>query len=173
MKKTLKRRDIVSLFNALTEMGQPGNSYKKMFSYAVARNLGRLNSVYDAIKTSSAPEEAFTQGRAKLLRQHAVVDDAGVPLEIPGMPGRVQVRDMEAFNAAVEQLREETGQDKKDQEIDELLEGTEEVDVYMVDFDYVPEPINPALFVAIEPMVREPVEDSEPEPAEISAPSVN
>ena len=168
MKKELKRRDIVSLFNALTEMGQPGNSYKKMFSYAVARNLGRLNSVHDAIAKSSAPEEAFVKGRSELLRQHAVVDDAGVPLEIPGMPGRVQVRDMEAFNTAVEQLRKDTGQDKKDQEIDELLEGTEEVDVYMVDFDHVPEPINPALFVAIEPMVREPVEDEESKPADAS-----
>jgi len=168
VKKELKRRDIVSLFNALTEMGQPGNSYKKMFSYAVARNLGRLNSVHDAIAKSSAPEEAFVKGRSELLRQHAVVDDAGVPLEIPGMPGRVQVRDMEAFNTAVEQLRKDTGQDKKDQEIDELLEGTEEVDVYMVDFDHVPEPINPALFVAIEPMVREPVEDEESKPADAS-----
>ena len=173
MKKELKRRDIVSMFNALTEMGQPGNSYKKMFSYAVARNLGRLNSVYEAITKASAPEEDFRQGRAQLLREHAVTDDAGNPLEVAGMPGRIQVRDMEAFNAAVDQLRKDTGQDKKDEEIDALLDSTEEIDVYMVDFDHVPEPINPALFVAIDPMVREPVEDAESEPAETSAQSVN
>ena len=169
MKKNLKRRDIVSLFNALKEMGQRGNSYKKMFSYAVARNLGRLNAVNEAIATQSQPEEEFTKGRAELLREHARMDDDGNPLEVPGMPGRVQVRDMQAFNAAVEELRNKTGQDKKDEEIEELLEGEEQIDVYMVDFEYVPEPINPALFAAIEPMVREPVEDRGENP---KAPSV-
>jgi hypothetical protein len=64
------------------------------------------------------------------------------------------VPDMAAFDRQLEELKKEVGQDKREEEIEKLLDMKEELDVYMVTFATLPEKMRPDILEAILPMVE-------------------
>lgn len=164
MNVTLKKRAIQSFWNGLQGLSQ-GEHHRRL-AYAIGRNMQRLRPIIEALQEATKPLETFEKGRVALAKVHALKDDKGNPIELPGGQG-VRIQNLSSFTEALNKLSEETGQDKRDAEVNELLESEETIDVYMVDFDLVPEKIRGDLFEAIMPMIREPQEEEPcvPEPA--------
>jgi hypothetical protein len=156
---SLKKREIQAFWNGLQSMSQ-GEQHRR-FAYGVARNIAKLRSVIETLVEATKPIEEYDERRIALAREMARKDEKGEPIQLPGNQGIV-ISDPALFNEKIKVLKEETGQDKRDKEVEELMESTEEIDVYMVDFDLIPEKIRSDLLEAIMPMIREP-QDNVPE----------
>ena len=157
MQKTMKKKDIRDFYGGLNAISNQGEQHRR-FAYAIARNLAKTRGIMVALEEATKPVDGFDEKRIELAKEMSQKDDNGNPVELPGGLG-LRIADMAAFNRKLEALREETGQKKKDEEIKELYEEEEEVDIYMVDYDLLPEKINPGVLSLLMPMVREPSDD--------------
>jgi len=154
----IKKKEIQSFWRGLNAVSQ--GEHHRMFAYAVGRNLQKLRPIVRLLEDETRPLEEFEKKSLELARAMAKKDESGEPVQLPGNIG-LAIADPPAFNAAIKNLRESTGQDKRDEEIKELLESEEEVDIYQIDFDKVPETMKGAVLEALMPMIREPKDTEE------------
>jgi hypothetical protein len=153
VKVTLKKKDVLGFWNGLQSLSRSEQN-RKLY-YAIGRNLQKVRPIVEVINEAIKPLDDFEKGKIELVKKYSVKDDNGNPVEIPGNQG-VRIQDINRFNNALSELGKETGQDKRDKEVSELLESEESIDLYMVDLDMLPEKMVGILFEPILPMVREP-----------------
>jgi len=162
------------MWNGLQDISQRGD-YHRRFAYAIARNVGKLRPVIETLVEATKQVEEFEKVFAALSREMAKKDSKGEPIRVPGNQGFL-LDDPTSFHERVKVLKVETGQDKRDKEIEELMVETEEIDIYMVSFDLIPEKINPTILDAIMAMITEPTEEefsSKPLPDDASKGSLD
>lgn len=159
MSVTMTKREVRSFFTALQALANADYSVK--FAYAVARNRKSSRKIFDSIQEVVKPDEKFDKERVEIAKGMAKKDPEGNPIMLPNNQGYF-VPDLPGFEERIVALKKETGQDKRDEEVEELLDEEENIEVYMVAFENLPETIRPDLLEAIMPMVKEPVEEPPP-----------
>lgn len=153
----MKKREIMAFWQGLNAVSGQGDQHRR-FAYGIARNIGKLRGVIMAMEEAAKMLEEFEEQRLELAQEMAKKDEDGNPQSLPGGQG-VVIGNMIAFNKRLAEIRKETGQDKKDEEIEEMMEADEEVDIYMVPFKLLPEKIGPHMLEAIMPMIEEPTDE--------------
>ena len=155
MKVTMTKREIRTFFIALQTLA-PADAPRK-FAYVVAHNRKTVRKVHDALVEATKPLPDFEEQRVALARSMAKKDPDGEPIMLPNNQGYF-VPDMGKFEEALKAIKKSTGQDKVDAETEELFNEEQEIDVYMVAFEYLPEKIRPDLLEAVLIMVHEPAD---------------
>lgn len=149
----MKRSEIVEIWNGLQNVAQEKHGVK--FSYAIAKNLGKLRGTIEAIGESTKVLPEYEEAHKALAREHARIGPDGEPIPSPQGQGFL-VADPLAYQDAVEALKVETGQDKRDEEIESFMKEEEDVALHEVAFDALPETIRPDVLALIMPMIKEP-----------------
>lgn len=160
METTMKNKEIVGFWNGLQNVSGKDDLHRRL-TYGIARNIDRIKPIVAALEEASKMDEEFEKKRAELAQKYAKKDDKGEPIPLPGNQG-LQIGDMVAFNKAVDKLKDETGQRKKEKEIEETLEAEETIDVYMVPYKSVvrsKNQLNSAQINGILPMLEEPTDE--------------
>ena len=160
MKVTMKKKDIQDFWRGLNVVAQ--GDHNRLFAYAIGRNLQKLRPIIRLLEVETKPLESFERSSMALARLMAKRDEKGNPVQIPGNVG-LAIDDPPAFQEKLEAIRESTGQKKRDEEVAQLLESEEEIDIYMIDFERVPETMKGAVFETLMPMIREPNESEKSE----------
>lgn len=157
MQKTMKNREIMMFWQGLITMSGQGDQHRR-FAYAIARNIGKLESIVRALEESMKPLDEFEKKRRELAQAFSKKDEQGNPVSLPNNQG-VVIADMLGFNASLEEVRKSTGQDKRDEEVEEMMLAEEEVDVYTVPYSMIPEQIRPDLLKKLMPMFEDPTDE--------------
>ena len=132
MEKSIKNSDIVLFWRGLQAVSNQDDLHRRL-AYGIARNIDRVKPIVTALEEASKMDEEFGKKRAELAKKYAKKDENGDPVSLPGNQG-LQIGDMVAFNQAIEKLKDETGQRKKEKEIEETLDAEERLDIYMVPY---------------------------------------
>lgn len=151
----MKKKEIMAFWQGLTEISKQGD-HPRQFAYAIARNMGKLRDIVAALEDACKPIDVFEKQRVALAEAMSKKDADGNPVSLPNNQG-VVIANMLAFNKALEDLRETTGQAERDKEIEEMMSTEERVDVYMVPYKLVPEMVRPDILEALMPMIEEPI----------------
>jgi hypothetical protein len=156
----MKKQELLNLFNGLQDVSNlPGAKW----AYAVARNVTKLKPEVEALQKAYQADEKFLEyenKRLKLAQKHAVKKD-GKPqtIDIAGHKEYL-VTDESKFNIEFEKLKKEYKEaldtrKKQVEDFNEILTEEVEVDLYLINHDYIPEGITPAQLTAIMPIVDE------------------
>jgi len=156
----MKKQEVLNLFNGLQAVSNlPGAKW----SYAVARNITKLRPEVEALQKAFTPSEEFNvydQKRIELAQKYSV-KEKGVPKTVKvGMSEEYLIADKDKFNKELFKLQEtykKTLDERKKQvdDFNEILEEKIEVELYMVDSEYIPEAITPAQLSNIMFIIRE------------------
>lgn len=153
---SLRKELVMELWQGLARLA--GGDHKIKFAYGIARNREKLRKYVAAISEATAPLPAFESKRIDLARELcAKKPETNEPIILPD--GQYVIQDMARFTSELEKIRKETKQDERDAAVKELLAEDEEIDLYMVPFEMLPESIPPVVLQAILPMVLEPMQD--------------
>jgi hypothetical protein len=156
----MKNKEIIAFWKGLNGVSGQNNLHRRL-NYGIARNIDRLKNIIAALEEISKNDEEFEKKRVELAQKYAKKDDDGNPKSLPGNQG-VEISDMIAFNNAVDELKDKTGQRQKEKEIAETLEADESLDVYMVPYSCVvksKEQLNGFKLQGIMPMLMEPTDE--------------
>lgn len=147
------------LFRLLEGLRSVGNLPGVKFSYAVAKNIRRIEPLVKDLEAGNKPSEifeAYEKERGKLLEEYAQRDDNNRPVMIQsGNRGQYQMEDQLAFEAALEALDAKhpeaiDEQKKRGAEFETLLEEkADEVKIHTVKIANVPEGITAGQMTAI------------------------
>jgi hypothetical protein len=136
------------------------------FSFAVAKNLRKINKEIKDIKEALAPDEdylLYDKERAGLAKKFAKKDEQGVEMKeaVPELGGeRYIVENQSAFEDAINGLKEVHAEAVAVQDLkiekykDSLLEEID-FEIHKISMDEVPENITPAQMEAIHLMIFE------------------
>jgi hypothetical protein len=153
---SMRKESIMELWHGLARLA--GGDHKIKFAYGIARNREKLRKVVAAITEATAALPEYEKQRIALaLELCAKKPDSHDPIILPD--GQYVIQDMARFNSELDVIRKETGQDKRDAEVKELMEEEEAIELYVVPFEMLPESIPPVVLQAILPMVAEPMEE--------------
>lgn len=99
MKKNLKHYQVVEIVNSIESINKSGEKLGHQFNYALQKNLSLLRGEYQAITdTSRKMSKAINGDLDDLRREHADIDDKGMPIAVDG---RYQIKTREsAFKEA-------------------------------------------------------------------------
>ena len=144
----MKKKDLFRFRDGLNAVGD----YKGIkFAYAVAKTLRLVDSeIADLQKSNTWSDEykEFEKQRQELVMKHAKKDDKGNPITFQsGGTVKAHIDDVDACNAAVDELKEKHAeavkeQEDKDKEFEKFLEEPAEVKVHTVPEDIVPKDIS-------------------------------
>lgn len=158
--KVLTNRDIRNFWDGLQMLSQAGEHPVK-FAYAISRNRAKLRRIIESLNESMKPVEGFDEKRIELAKEMAKKDDKGDPILMADQKSYL-VPDMAAFDRKLEELKRSMEQDKREKDIEKLLDMKEELDVYMIPFATLPEKMRPDILEAILPMVDDIPPDEDP-----------
>jgi len=163
MKATMKRADVLELNRALDSLRRVRET---RFAYAVAKNKQAIKSEVESIQAANEPSERmkeFEQRRMQLVMTYAVRDTDGNIVD--AAPGRAKIQsDKESeFMSKIGALTKEFSdiQDSMKTKLDEinnLLEGEVELDLYAVKADVLPDDIASDEMLAIMPLITGDIE---------------
>lgn len=158
------KRDVLRFYAGLGALADLGGS-NTSFAYACAKTRRMIQPEVDALQDVAEPSQAFVQyneARLELCRKHNLVADDGEPVIKKDLDGtsRFVMRDQRKFDKALEKLRNEhkpalDAQDKKDKEVEALLDEEAEVSLHLVSLDDVPAGITPGQLENIFEMISE------------------
>jgi hypothetical protein len=165
MKMKLKIRAIVALHNAIAAVRARAPDDKNMgsisrdFSYALSRTAAYIKPVADAIIEMEKPSPEFLEfdkKRMDLATICARKDEAGIPIL---QNGHFQIENLPHFEKELSLLRTEyefpvSLWEKQRVEVQAKLEEEEEIEIYKVDFDLLPNPCPLNIMEALEPMLK-------------------
>jgi len=146
------RREILVLWKAIEAVTASDQPIK--FAYALARNRSKLRRVVQDIRDAAKPLDEYEQARIALAREMARKGADNKPIVNPATQMYL-IADMAAFDERLKTLKAETGQDKREREIEELLDGEETIRVYTVTADALPDSIRPDVLEGLLPMIEE------------------
>lgn len=152
VKKKLNKRQLRDMWDALEAIA--GKELPTKFVHAAARNRATLRPIHDALVEAGEPIKEFQEKHRELAIDVAIKDAEGNPVVLPGNQGYA-VGDMQDYKFKLEKLKAETGQDKKDQEIADLLKDEEEVGIYLVHEKYLPEAMRTDVLEGLLPMITD------------------
>jgi len=156
----MKKQDVLQLFNGLQAVSNlPGAKW----SYAVAKNMVKLRPEVEALQKALTPDQEFIEydkKRQELAEKYAVKKD-GMPKKVKvGNIEEYLIADKDKFNKELFKLQEtyKKALDERKKQVDdfiEILEEKIEVELHMVDSEYIPEGITPAQLSKVMPIIRE------------------
>lgn len=146
----ITKQEALDLYNGLQAVGNlPGAKW----AYAVARNINilqpEINSLQKAYAINDKKYQEFNNKREELARKHAKKED-GKPKKInTGNKQEYILEDTKAFEKEFKKLKKEyknavEKREKQIEEFNEILKEKIEIDLYMINPDYIPEKITPA-----------------------------
>lgn len=156
----MTKQEALNLFNGLQAVSNlPGAKW----AYAVARNIAKLKGEVEALqKAYSADKDFMTYEKQRLeLAQKYSVKEKGNPKTVKvGGNEEFLIADKDKFNQKLKKLQKEHKKaiDERQKQVDdfnEILKEKIEIDLYMIDSDYIPEGITPAQVSAIMPIISE------------------
>lgn len=151
MKLELTRQEMLELWKAIHKPHE--RALNKRFEYALAKNRIALKNDIEALKPvlekKLEGQEEYEKAAQELLDEHTEKDDKGnaIQRQVPNTnQTMVQLIDPDAYNEALQKLREEhkayvDSREQYDKETDEWLRENEKitVEVYGIKFDYLPD----------------------------------
>lgn len=156
----ITKKQAMELWKGLTSMA--GAEHRVKLSYAIARNRETMRKVVEAIQEATKPIQEYEDARIALVQECCARKPDGEPIILPD--GQNIIPDMASFTKKLTEIKKKTGQDKKEEEVEALLEETEEIQIHQVDFEILPETIRPDVLGQIMLMVREPKDETEGDP---------
>jgi hypothetical protein len=163
----ITKQQVLDLWNALTAIA--ADNFKTKLSYAMARNRDRIKPIIQAVEEASKPIEGFREARLKLMEEMCARKPDGEPIVLPN--GDYAINERGKFEIELDKIKKKTGQDKKDEELAALLKEKEDVRLYMVDFEALPENIRPDVMGAMLVMVKEPADEEAEAPPPAAEPA--
>jgi hypothetical protein len=157
MKKTLALRACRDMHAALQVIKD--KTFSTMFTHAAARNRARLKNKIKALQEAGKPVDGYNDRHEELAKGLARKDAAGEPMAHPN--GGWIVIDLFNFNRHLDELKAELGQDKREAEVEVLLDAEEEVKISMVEHKFLPANLSLGVIHGLLPMIAAP-------PAEIT-----
>jgi len=154
-KKLMTRNEIREMWNGLQTITT--DEVPRKFAYAIARNRSKLRKIVEDIIETTKPLDEFEEKRIALAKKMAKKDPDGEPIMLPNNQGYF-VPDLGKFNRELEKVKEETGQDKRDTEVETLLKSKEEIELYVIPFEMMPETFRSDIMEALLPMLDTPLE---------------
>lgn len=163
----MTKQEILDLYNGLKAVSNlPGARW----AYAVAKNMDRLQPEIRALQKAFAHDEDFAEYESKrreLAKEHAVKEDGKPKTVKVGANEEYLIDDQDKFNKELKKLQKkhEEAVDNREQQIEdfnELLSEEVELDLYMINPDYIPEEITPAQVQAIMAVIDEESEGTTP-----------
>jgi hypothetical protein len=147
----MKNKKIVELFNNLSDLNLKGVK----FAYAVARNISILKPHVESLGKAQQPTEEyqkFEKERIALAQKHAKKDDQGEAVTEDVIQNGVVVKKVfvlenkEAFLEEVKDIQEKHKEaidawEAQLKEFDQVLEKEEEIKLYKIKIEDVPEEI--------------------------------
>jgi hypothetical protein len=152
MKQTLTKRAIRNMWDGLQAIA--GQDLPTKFTHAAARNRAKVRPIIESLKEAGEPVAGFDERRIDLAQEMAVKDPQGQPVMLPNNQGYA-VSDMFNFNRRLDIIKTELGQDKKDKEVEEILNEEEDVDIYMVSEQHLPATMRTDVLEGLLPMIAE------------------
>jgi len=156
----MNKQDILDLYNGLQAVSNlPGAKW----AYAVARNITKLRPEIEALQKAFTAGKEFldyNKKRMDLAKKYAVKVD-GKPKTIKvGSTEEYLIDDEAKFNRELDKLKKKYKKaiEERQKEVDdfnEILKEEIEIDLYMINSDYIPEGITPAQVSAIMPVIDE------------------
>jgi hypothetical protein len=142
----MKRSELFDLYNKL--QGLKHLSGNKAFSYALIKNIKGIESEINKLNDIIKPTKNFLQfeeARIDVCKSHTIKDENDEPIQ---SGEEYQIDDMEAFNLALEPLKEKykTELTERQQQIDEynsMLDIEIEFDFIKIGPDELPDAITP------------------------------
>ena len=132
------------------------------FVYALARNRELLLPHMEPIMDARTPAEGFDAARVALARELARKDQLGQPLLTPEGRDYV-VTDRAAFERRLDEIKQQTGQDKKEAQLKALFSEKLTLDLYTISEADLPSAISAAALEGLLPIITESDEELENE----------
>ena len=156
----MTKKEALNLYNGLQGVSDlPGAKW----AYGIAKNVEKLRTEIEALQKAFTPSKEFSEyndKRIELAQKYAIKED-GKPRTVKiGNTEEYLIGDKDKFNKELSKLQKEYKKnldDRKKQvdDFNEILEEKVEIDLYMINPDYIPEGITPAQMSAIMPIISE------------------
>ena len=156
----MTKNDALNLYNGLQNVS---NLKGAKWAYAIARNVEKLRPEVEALRKAYTMSEEFADyegKRLELARKHSV-KEKGTPKTVKiGQTEEYLIADKDKFNQEIAKLQKKYNKaiverKKQLEDFNEILEEKVEMDLHMIDSDYIPEEITPEQVSAIMPIIRE------------------
>jgi len=136
----MTNQKVLNLYVALQQINVKGAK----FNYCIARNMGKIKPIIEAVKKADEHSEDYRKydtARIELAKQHADKDDKGEPKE---SGGHFIIINQLNFDKELEKLREKhkkaiEDREKQEKEIKELLEQEAEIEFHKLKESDIPE----------------------------------
>ena len=156
----MTKQEALNLYNGLQNVS---NLKGAKWAYAIARNVEKLRPEVEALRKAYTMSEEFAdyEGKRLELAQKYSVKEKNVPKTVKiGQTEEYLIADKDKFNQEVAKLQKKYNKaivERKKQlkDFNEILGEKIEIDLYMIDSDYIPEEITSGQVSAIMPIIRE------------------
>jgi len=161
----MTKQELFNLFNGLQSVS---NLSGAKWAYAVAKNMAKLRSEVEALQKAYVASEEFVayENQRLELAQKYSVKEKGKPktIKVGGVEEYI-IGDRDRFNQEFKKLQKKHKKavDERKKQVDdfnEILKEEVEIDLHMIDSDYIPEGITPAQVSAIMLIISEKLDNS-------------
>ena len=154
----MTKSEVLQLYNNLNQLGKLSGV---KFSYAVARNLALLKPEVEAINKTLEPSKEFLEWdkeRVALAQEYSKKDEKGEPVIVGN---RYVMENEKTFNKELEkkQKNHKSAIDAREKQIEEYMklleEKTDEIKLYKIKLEHIPESITTQQMNGIVDIVEE------------------
>lgn len=161
MKKSLKKKGLVELYNTLKSMSN--GQVTKALGYALLVNLNNLESHVKALQDMGKPSDKFIEfekKRVALITSYCKKDSAGSPMVLPNGAADVLEESKSELMTKLSELLNENNEVLKEhssfqKEIADLLETESEVELDTISFKLLPEKLEFKDIEVLTPVIKE------------------
>jgi hypothetical protein len=154
----LKKREILGIYGAMTQIGNQKADVN--FAYAIAKNKKTLEPEVTALQEAGKPSEeyiAYENERMKIATKYAQKDEKGNPV-MKGNGLFIEPANVAGFDKESEKLNDKhkkviAEQEKRNKDVETLLNTEMTVELYPIKFDSVPKEITPLVVEILLPLI--------------------
>jgi len=155
----MKKKELVELWNVLSEIGDSGEKMPKGFAYDLAKNRNKVKGEVDILTELTKPPaklEEYDKERQELCHKFADKDEQDNPIIFNNTFAIKENK--EVFDAAIEKLKEKYKDtldkaNKSKDEITEILEQETDITFHKIKLSKVPEEILQRYMYILEPLI--------------------
>jgi hypothetical protein len=150
VKKTVKKRDILGIYNCLEMIKIDGEKVPVKYAYFIAKTKSLIDSEVKALKTVITPSPMFMEydkKRFDIINKYVEKDENDEPVFINNATYKIKPQYVDTLNSEIDVLQNEyedviSNNSKLQAEINELLSEQVEVDLFKIRFDDLPSKID-------------------------------